>query len=49
MLTDFVLSNPQISLSHVELDFEDVLKTGDRVLVQAIPGGQKYIIIDRVV
>lgn len=43
------LQDPAVDLQYVELDFEEVLKAGDRVLVQAVPGGQKYIIIDRVV
>lgn len=38
-----------VSFSHVQLDSEDLLKPGDRVLIEAVPGGQKYIIIDRVV
>lgn len=38
-----------IDLSNVQLRFEEVLKPGDRVLVQAIPGGQKYVILDRVI
>lgn len=33
----------------VELYFESVLQEGDRVLLQAMPGGQKYVIFDKVV
>lgn len=44
-----VVHNGEIDLSYVELKFEDGLKAGERVLVQAAPGGQKYIIVDRVV
>lgn len=48
-LETFALKNSTFELLYVELEFEDVLKVGDRVLVQAVPGGQKYIIVDRVV
>lgn len=44
-----VNSANQASYAYIELKFEDVLKPGDRILVQAALGGQKYIIIDRVV
>ncbi|RCX13268.1 uncharacterized protein DUF2577 [Anaerobacterium chartisolvens] len=43
------MENAGIELSYAELKFEDTLKAGDRVLVQEVPGGQKYIVIDRVV
>lgn len=36
-------------LSYVELRFEDVLKTGDRVLVSSMNDGQTYAILERVV
>lgn len=45
----FLKVDSEIEFSHVQLEFQDVLKVGDRVLVQAVPGGQKYMIIDRVV
>ncbi|WP_338461539.1 DUF2577 domain-containing protein [Brevibacillus borstelensis] len=35
--------------SYVELQFEDVLKAGDRVLVASMNDGQSYVILDRVV
>lgn len=35
-------------LSYVELQFEDVLKAGDRVLVSSMNDGQSYVILDRV-
>ncbi|MCM3592507.1 DUF2577 domain-containing protein [Brevibacillus borstelensis] len=35
--------------SYVELQFEDVLKAGDRVLVASMNGEQTYLILDRVV
>jgi len=34
---------------NIRLSFNDVLKAGDRVAVQALPGGQKYLVIDKVV
>jgi len=34
---------------HVKLKFEDVLKKGDRVAVISLPGGQQYLVFDRVV
>ncbi len=43
------MENAGIELTYAELKFEDTLKAGDRVLVQEVPGGQKYIVIDRVV
>jgi hypothetical protein len=48
-LEDFDLENAAISLNYIEIDFEEVLKKGDRVLLQALSGGQKYVIIDKVV
>ncbi|WP_025846473.1 DUF2577 domain-containing protein [Brevibacillus agri] len=35
--------------SYVEMQFEDVLKAGDRVLVSSMNDGQTYVILDRVV
>ncbi|EMT54707.1 hypothetical protein I532_03845 [Brevibacillus borstelensis AK1] len=35
--------------SYVEMTFEDVLKSGDRVLVASMNDGQAYVILDRVV
>ena len=35
--------------SYVEMQFEDVLKAGDRVLVASMNDGQSYVILDRVV
>lgn len=49
ILEDLDLENSAFSLNYIEMDFEEVLKKGDRVLIQALPGGQKYIIVDRVV
>ncbi|WNF07484.1 DUF2577 domain-containing protein [Brevibacillus borstelensis] len=34
--------------SYVEMQFEDVLKAGDRVLVSSMNDGQSYVILDRV-
>lgn len=34
---------------NIKLTFNDVLKAGDRVAVQALPGGQQYLVIDKVV
>lgn len=48
-LEDFDMEDAAINLNYIEMDFEEVLKKGDRVLIQALQGGQKYIIIDRVV
>ncbi|MCX8132025.1 MAG: DUF2577 domain-containing protein [Clostridia bacterium] len=48
-LDSFEMMNADMELVYAELKFEDVLKPGDRVLVQAVSGGQKYIVIDRVV
>lgn len=48
-LADFDLEDFALDLYYSELDFEEVLKKGDRVLVQALSGGQKYAVIDRVV
>ena len=48
-LESFELENAGMEMSYVELKFEESLAVGDRVLVQAVPGGQKYVIVDRVV
>jgi len=34
---------------YIRVQFEDVLKSGDRVAVMALPGEQQYLILDRVV
>lgn len=48
---DMVEGNPITTYKHsyVELTFEDVLKTGDRVIVASINDGQSYVILDRAV
>lgn len=35
--------------SYVEMQFEDVLKVGDKVMVETFEGGQKFYIKDRIV
>lgn len=43
------LSGDPVRFDYIQFRFEDLLKAGDRVVVQAVPGGQKYVVIDRVV
>lgn len=47
--TNSLSNETGIEFSNIQLRFEEVLKVGDRVLIQALPGGQKYVIMDRVI
>ncbi len=38
---------PSLSLKNAEIEFLEELKTGDKVMVAAIQGGQSFFIIDR--
>lgn len=37
-----------IKLTNAEIEFLDELKTGDKVMVAAVQGGQSFFIIDRI-
>lgn len=43
-------SGDELSTQHTTIAFQDnILKPGDRVIVLALPGGQQYLVIDKVV
>lgn len=46
---DLIVCERLTRSNDTEPGVEDVLKKDNRVLVQALPGGQKYVIIDKVV
>lgn len=46
----FEQAGDNIDTQHTEISFQDrVLEAGDRVAVMALPGGQQYLIWDKVV
>jgi len=47
--TQTSISDGTFNLSEGTLEFLDELKKGDKVLLAAFPGGQKFFILDRII
>jgi PIN domain nuclease of toxin-antitoxin system len=50
-ITSITLDNIQndFAFENIEMEFQDELKKGDRIIVASVNDGQKYIILDRAV